>query len=126
MPWLHSHRLARLHVGFQLPNAHVRSHAADPGPGDRSGAGRAVSRGVACTRRDHTCRRSNAGGRHPVCQDPSNPLSLDEVIAKHRSIVAGVVDESTDDAILEFIVRLETKPDFSELTRILKRFVLLS
>jgi 2-methylcitrate dehydratase PrpD len=56
--------------------------------------------------------------------DPRNPLSLDEVIAKHRSIVAGVVDESTDDAILEFILHLETKPDFSELTRILKRFVL--
>ena len=56
--------------------------------------------------------------------DPRNPLSLDEVIAKHRSIVAGVVDESTDDAILDFILRLETKSDFSELTRILKRFVL--
>jgi hypothetical protein len=49
---------------------------------------------------------------------------LDEVVAKHRSIVAGVVDESTDDAILDFILHLETKPDFSELTRILKRFVL--
>ncbi|SAL53631.1 MmgE/PrpD family protein [Caballeronia choica] len=56
--------------------------------------------------------------------DPRNPLSLDEVIAKHRSIVAGVVDESTDDAILDFILRLETRSDFSELTRILKRFVL--
>jgi 2-methylcitrate dehydratase PrpD len=56
--------------------------------------------------------------------DPRNPLSLDEVIAKHRSIVAGVVDDSTDDAILDFILRLERKPDFSELTRILKRFVL--
>ena len=58
--------------------------------------------------------------------DPRNPLSLDEVIAKHRSIVAGVVDESTDDAILDFILHLETKPDFSELTRILKKFVLPS
>jgi 2-methylcitrate dehydratase PrpD len=56
--------------------------------------------------------------------DPRNPLSLDEVIAKHRSIVAGVLDESTDDAILDFILRLETRSDFSELTRILKRFVL--
>ena len=56
--------------------------------------------------------------------DPRNPLSLDEVIAKHRSIVAGIVDESTDDAILDFILHLETKPDFSELTRILQRFVL--
>ncbi|MBB5425801.1 2-methylcitrate dehydratase PrpD [Paraburkholderia sp. JPY158] len=56
--------------------------------------------------------------------DPRNPLNLDEVIAKHRSIVAGVVDESTDDAILDFILRLETKSDFSELTRVLKRFVL--
>ena len=56
--------------------------------------------------------------------DSRNPLSLDEVIAKHRSILAGVVDESTDDAILDFILRLETRSDFSELTRILKRFVL--
>lgn len=56
--------------------------------------------------------------------DPRNPLSLNEVIAKHRSIVAGVIDESTDDAILDFILCLETKSDFSELTRILKGFVL--
>jgi hypothetical protein len=49
---------------------------------------------------------------------------LDEVIAKHRSIVAGIVDENTDDAILDFILHVEAKPDFSELTRILKRFVL--
>jgi 2-methylcitrate dehydratase PrpD len=56
--------------------------------------------------------------------DPRNPLGLDEVIAKHRSIVAGIVEESIDDAILEFILHLETKRDFSELTRILKRFVL--
>jgi 2-methylcitrate dehydratase PrpD len=56
--------------------------------------------------------------------DPRNPLSLDEVIAKHRSIVAGIVDENTDDAILDFILHVEAKPDFSELTRILKRFVL--
>jgi 2-methylcitrate dehydratase PrpD len=56
--------------------------------------------------------------------DPRNPLSLDEVIAKHRSIVAGIVDESTDDAILDFILHVETKSDFTELTRILKRFVL--
>ena len=56
--------------------------------------------------------------------DPRNPLSLDEVVAKRRSIVAGIVDESTDDAILDFILHLETKPDFSELTRILQRFVL--
>jgi 2-methylcitrate dehydratase PrpD len=55
--------------------------------------------------------------------DPRNPLSLDEVIAKHRSIVAGVVDDSTDDAILDFILRLEAQPDFSGLSRILKRFV---
>jgi 2-methylcitrate dehydratase PrpD len=56
--------------------------------------------------------------------DPRNPLNLDEVIAKHRSIVAGIVDESTDDAILDFILHVEMKPDFGELTRILKRFVL--
>jgi 2-methylcitrate dehydratase PrpD len=54
--------------------------------------------------------------------DPRNPLSQDEVIAKHRSIVAGVVDEQMDDAILEFILCLETKPDLTELTRILRKF----
>jgi 2-methylcitrate dehydratase PrpD len=54
--------------------------------------------------------------------DPRNPLSQDEVIAKHRSIVAGIVDERTDDAILDFILRLETHPDFTALTRILRNF----
>ena len=56
--------------------------------------------------------------------DPRNPLSLDEVIAKHRSIVAGIVEESVDEALLDFILHVETKPDFSELTSILKGFVL--
>ena len=56
--------------------------------------------------------------------DPRNPLSLDEVIAKHRSIVVGIVDESVDERLLDFILHVETKPDFSELTHILKRFVL--
>ena len=54
--------------------------------------------------------------------DPRNPLSQNEVIAKHRSIVAGVVDAQTDDAILDFILGLETKADFTGLTRILKNF----
>ena len=56
--------------------------------------------------------------------DPRNPLSLDEVIAKHRSIVAGIVDDSVDEALLDFILHVETKSDFSELTGILKGFVL--
>ena len=56
--------------------------------------------------------------------DPRNPLSQDEVIAKHRSIMAGIVDERTDDAVLDFILGLETKPNFAELTRALKGFVL--
>jgi 2-methylcitrate dehydratase PrpD len=56
--------------------------------------------------------------------DPRNPLSLDEVIAKHRSIVAGIVDDSFDETLLDFILHVETKPDFSEFTSILKRFVL--
>jgi 2-methylcitrate dehydratase PrpD len=55
--------------------------------------------------------------------DPRNPLSLDDVIAKHRSIVVGIVDDSIDEQLLDFILHIETKPDFSELTRILKRFV---
>jgi 2-methylcitrate dehydratase PrpD len=56
--------------------------------------------------------------------DPRNPLSLDEVIAKHRSIVAGIVDDSVDEALLDFILHVETKPDFRELTGVLKKFVL--
>ncbi len=56
--------------------------------------------------------------------DPRNPLSQDEVIAKHRSIVAGIVNQQTDDAILDFILHLETKSDFAELTRLLKGYVL--
>jgi hypothetical protein len=34
------------------------------------------------------------------------------------------VDEQTDDAIPDFILALETKPDFTELTRKLRSFVL--
>ena len=46
------------------------------------------------------------------------------MIAKNRSIVAGILDDRTDDAILDFILQLETKQDFAELTRIFKGFVL--
>ena len=56
--------------------------------------------------------------------DPRNPLSQAEVIAKHKGIVAGVVDDPTDEAIQDFILHLETKPNFGELTRALKGFVL--
>jgi len=56
--------------------------------------------------------------------DPRNPLTEDEVIAKHRSIVAGVLDPQTDDRILHFVHELERQPDFRELTEALKGFVL--
>lgn len=56
--------------------------------------------------------------------DPRNPLSEEEVIAKHRSIVAGIADRQTDDAILDFILNVETKSNFNELTRAVKGFVL--
>jgi hypothetical protein len=39
-------------------------------------------------------------------------------------MLRGESPQSVDDAILDFILHLETKPDFGELTRILKRFVL--
>lgn len=45
------------------------------------------------------------------------------MIAKHRSIVAGIVDDSVDEALLDFILHVETKPDFREFTGLLKRFV---
>jgi 2-methylcitrate dehydratase PrpD len=38
--------------------------------------------------------RTLAAATHYAKGDPRNPVSSDEVIAKHRSIVAGVVDES--------------------------------
>jgi 2-methylcitrate dehydratase PrpD len=56
--------------------------------------------------------------------DPRNPLTEDEVIAKHRSIVMGVMDPKTDDRILQFVHALERKPTFRELTEALKGFVL--
>ena len=55
--------------------------------------------------------------------DPRNPLSQGEVIAKHRSIVEGVIDKDTDAAILDFMRSVEKKPDFGELTRILRGFI---
>jgi 2-methylcitrate dehydratase PrpD len=68
-------------------------------------------------------RTLSASVHRPKC-NPRNPLSQDEVVAKHRSIVAGIVDDQTDDAILDFILQLEDKPKFAELTRILRGFVL--
>src|SRR5262249_20343391 len=56
--------------------------------------------------------------------DPRSPLTEDEVIEKHRSIVAGGVDPQTDDQILQFVHELERKPTFGELTEALKGFVL--
>lgn len=56
--------------------------------------------------------------------DPRNPLTEDEVIEKHRSIVTGVVNPQTDDRILQFVHELERKLDFHELTEALKGFVL--
>jgi hypothetical protein len=52
--------------------------------------------------------------------DRRNPLSRDEVITKRGSVVAGIVNEQTDDAILDFISGLEMKSDFTELIRVLK------
>jgi hypothetical protein len=54
----------------------------------------------------------------------AHTLPENEVIAKHRSIVAGIVDDQTDEAILDVILQLEVKPDFAELTRFLSGFVL--
>ena len=56
--------------------------------------------------------------------DPRSPLTEDEVIEKHKSIVAGVVDWQTDDRALQFVHELEQKPDFRQLTEALKGFVL--
>ena len=39
-------------------------------------------------------------------------------------VVAGILDDSVDEALLDFILHFETKPDLSELTGILKGFVL--
>lgn len=42
--------------------------------------------------------------------NPRNPLSQDEIIAKHQSIVTGIVDQHTDDAILDFILAWRPGP----------------
>ena len=34
------------------------------------------------------------------------------------------MDDQTNDALLDFILDVETKPNFAELTQVLKRFVL--
>ena len=34
------------------------------------------------------------------------------------------MDDQTNDALLDFILDVETKPDFAEMTRVLKGFVL--
>ena len=54
----------------------------------------------------------------------ANPLSEDEVLAKHKSLVVGVVDDEIDDRILGFIFHLEHKPDFAELSGVLRNFAL--
>ena len=80
---------------------------------------------MAGPRGDHLGRRAHAfASAQHAKGDPRNPLSQDEVIAEHKSIVAGIVDDQTDDALLDFILDVETKPDFAELTQVLKRFVL--
>jgi len=45
--------------------------------------------------------------------DPRNPLSLDEMIVKHRSIVAGIVDDSVDEALLDFILHVSRQSQIS-------------
>ena len=55
---------------------------------------------------------------------PRNLLTEDEVVAKHKSLVLGAVDDDIDDRILRFIFDLEHKPDFAELSGILRNFVL--
>jgi len=55
---------------------------------------------------------------------PRNLLTEDEVVAKHKSLVVGVVYDDIDDRILRFIFDLERKPNFAELSGILRNFVL--
>jgi len=45
-------------------------------------------------------------------------------LAKHKSLVVGAVDDEIDDRILGFNLDLEHKPDFAELSGILRNFVL--
>jgi len=56
--------------------------------------------------------------------DPRNPLTQDEVITKHKGLVSGLVDDSTDDQMLDVILRLEQQPDLSGLSGILQRLEL--
>ena len=58
--------------------------------------------------------RTLAASAQYAKDDPRNPRSQDQVFAKHRSVVDGGVE-----AMLDFILSIEKKPDISELTRIL-------
>ena len=66
-------------------------------------------------------RTLSASARHAK-GGSAHALPENEVIAKHRSIFAGIVDDQTDEVILDVILQLEAKPDFAKLTRFLSEF----
>lgn len=53
--------------------------------------------------------------------DPRNPLSWDEVVDKHRGIVAGLVDDAVDDEIISLVANVDHLPDMGPLTDVLGR-----
>jgi 2-methylcitrate dehydratase PrpD len=74
-----------------------------------------------------TCRVDPAlDAQYPVAWPARVEVALagDRTLAASTRHAKGESPQSVDDAILDFILHLETKPDFGELTRILKRFVL--
>jgi 2-methylcitrate dehydratase PrpD len=64
-------------------------------------------------------RRLTAETRHAK-GDPRNPLTEAEVVAKHRGIVAGLVEDAVDDRNPGFIHELDRQPDLGALTAILR------
>lgn len=52
--------------------------------------------------------------------DRRNPLSWDELIIKHQSIVEGLVDKQVDTQLIDFIRHLEQQPNFTKFSELLR------
>ena len=53
--------------------------------------------------------------------DPRNPLSWDELIIKHKSIVYDILEPSDDEQLIDFVFTLEKQSNFTNLSKLLKK-----
>jgi 2-methylcitrate dehydratase PrpD len=54
--------------------------------------------------------------------DPHNPLSWDELVIKHKSIVKGILSDAEDEKLIAFVRDLEKQIHFDVLSEILRNF----